>query len=389
MALTENRVLDLRGVGFVFDTKVAGLAVRITANEAKTYVYQRKLKGRPVRIALGKCAGLRLDAARAAVERLNGQVAAGLDLKAERAQAKAAERLTTLAQAFEAFKAAKDRRASTLLDYETIWRLHIPARLKSKPFSEVGAADIEAVKARLLTDRTGVTKADGTSGKPRSAGKARTAAKVITLLAAILNKVGRRADNPAREVTRPEAKVRTRRLSANEVAAVLRVLEERRGQLFADFIAVALLTGARRGALCSMRWEDLHLDEALWIVPATWSKNRKELVVALPTKALEILRARRGSSRRPGWVWPSQRSASGHIVNPDKPLAEVLSVAKVTRVSMHDLRRTLGSRLAMTGAGAATISAALGHISPQSAKAYTHIDVGHARAAMEKAIDAS
>ncbi len=94
MALTENRVLDLRGVGFVFDTKVAGLAVRITANEAKTYVYQRKLKGRPVRIALGKCAGLRLDAARAAVERLNGQVAAGVDLKAERAQAKAAERLT-------------------------------------------------------------------------------------------------------------------------------------------------------------------------------------------------------------------------------------------------------------------------------------------------------
>jgi hypothetical protein len=74
-SLTEQRVLDLQGAGFVFDSKVAGLAVRLTKGGAKSYVFQRKINGRPVRIALGKCAGMRLDAARAAVERLNGQVA--------------------------------------------------------------------------------------------------------------------------------------------------------------------------------------------------------------------------------------------------------------------------------------------------------------------------
>ena len=62
ISFTEQRVSDLQGVGFVFDTKVAGLAVRMTSGGAKTYVFQRKIHGRPVRIALGKCAGMRLDA---------------------------------------------------------------------------------------------------------------------------------------------------------------------------------------------------------------------------------------------------------------------------------------------------------------------------------------
>ena len=55
-------------------------------------------------------------------------------------------------------------------------------------------------------------------------------------------------------------------------------------------------------------------------------------------------------------------------------------------VSLHDVRRTLGSSLAKSGAAAATISKALGHVSPQSARAYVHLDVEPARAAIEKAL---
>ena len=384
-SLTEQRVADLKGEGFFFDTKVAGLAVRVTGAGTKTYVFQRKINGRLTRIALGKCSGMRLDAARSAVEVLNGQVASGVDPRVQRAQARAAEKPITLAHAFEAFKAAKDRRPSTLLDYETLWRLHVPAKLKTKPLADIVPADIEALKAKLVNDRPGLRKADGTLGKVREAGKARTAAKLVTLLGAILNKAGRRGDNPTQDVERPETKIRTRRLNLAEIGAVLKVLEDKRGELFPDFIAVALLTGARRTALCSMRWDDLHLEDAIWIVPATWSKNRKELAVALPKTAVEILTARQKKKGKENWVWASKRSETGHIVNPEKPLANVLKSANVAKVSMHDLRRTLGSRLAMTGAGAATITAALGHISPQSAKAYTHIDVAHARTAMEKA----
>ena len=389
ISFTEQRVSDLQGVGFVFDTKVAGLAVRMTSGGAKTYVFQRKIHGRPVRIALGKCAGMRLDAARVAVERLNGQVAAGVDPRSARIEARSADRAVTLSEAFESYKASKERRASTLLGYDTLWRLHVPSKLKTKSVLDLTAVDIEQLKAKLMCDRSGVQKADGTAGKLRTTGKVRTAGKVITLLCAILNKAGRRADNPTREIERPETKIRTRRLDVGEIAAVLKVLEERRGETFADLIAVALLTGARRGALCAMKWEDIHLEDGIWMVPATWSKNRRELAIALPEKAVAILAARSAVQSKSSWVWASLLSGTGHVVNPEKPLQAILKAAGAKRVSMHDLRRKLGSRLAMTGAGAATITAALGHISPQSAKAYTHIDVAHARAAMEKAINAS
>jgi integrase len=164
------------------------------------------------------------------------------------------------------------------------------------------------------------------------------------------------------------------------------VLEDRRGEFWPDFISVALMTGARRGALQTMRWSDLHLDDNLWLVPATWSKNGKELAIALPGPAVEILRARQieASSQ---WVWPSEAAKDGHVVEPRKALAKLLKEAGVsTKISPHDLRRTVGSRLAMSGANAATISAALGHLSPDSARAYVHLTTEPVRAALEKAL---
>jgi hypothetical protein len=51
-------------------------------------------------------------------------------------------------------------------------------------------------------------------------------------------------------------------------------------------------------------------------------------------------------------------------------------------------RRAADARfdLAKSGAAAAVISKALGHVSPQSAKAYVHLDVEPARLAIEKAL---
>jgi hypothetical protein len=93
---------------------------------------------------------------------------------------------------------------------------------------------------------------------------------------------------------------------------------------------------ARRGALQTMRWTDLHLDDRVWLVPATWSKNRRELAVALPTKAVDILRARQAEATSQ-WVWPSETAKDGHVVEPRKALAGLLKAAGVeTRITMHD-----------------------------------------------------
>ena len=312
-----------------------------------------------------------VEDARKAVLKLNGNTADGKDIRAERKaeRARAAKKPLTLGDAFDAFRNARDRRPSTQTDHEFLWRDYVPTPLKRKPVSEIDTSDIEAAKSAAMKK-----------------GRVRTAGKLVVFLGAILRAVGRKHDNPAADVSRPEPNRRTRRLNRDELAAVLKVLDEHRGELWPDFIAVALMTGARRGALQTMRWTDLHLEDGVWTVPATWSKNGRELAIALPAKAVEILKARQTKTTGQ-WVWPSETAKSGHVSEPRKPLERLLKEARVaTKLSMHDLRRTVGSRLAMSGANAATISAALGHLSPASARAYVHLTTEPVRMAIEKAL---
>ena len=115
-----------------------------------------------------------------------------------------------------------------------------------------------------------------------------------------------------------------------------------------------------------------------WTVQAAWSKNKRELAVPLSIEALRILKARREALTHEGnaalWVFPSADSTTGHIVNPEKPWRRLLKAAGVLeRTSLHDVRRTLGSRLAVSGVAGATISKILGHLSSQSLKHYVRL----------------
>jgi integrase len=374
IALTEQRVSDLKATGstsYVNDARMPGLSVRITKAGVKSYVFTKKINGKLFRVTLGKTAGMTLNAARGAASALHGDIAKGVDVFAVRKAAKVAAfvKNMTLADAYERFLALKDRRPSTVKDYEMLWRLHVPEGLKRKALSEITQADVENLKVAV-------------GNKAR-----RTANKAIVLLSAILSKCGRWADNPARGVERFQENVRTRRLNAEELARLWKALDASGEEQWADFFKVLIVTGARRSALCSMRWQDLDLVTGVWVVPATWSKNRREMAVPLTSVAVKILQRRLKSRGRSPWVWQSSKAKGGHVVNPEKPWRGFLAAAEIKEhVSLHDVRRTLGSSLAKSGAAAATISKALGHLSPQSARAYVHLDVDPARTAIEKAL---
>jgi integrase len=350
-----------------------GLSVRITRAGVKSYVFTKKIHRKLLRITLGKAAGMTLDAARRAASAYHGDIAKGIDVAAMRraAKAAAAAKATTLADAYHHFLTLKDRRSSTEKDYRMLWRLHVPDRLKRKPIADITSADIEKLKIEI-GHRT-----------------RRTANKLVVLLSAIMSRAGRWADNPARGIDRYVECVRTRRLSSEELTRLWKALDGADGDqsLWADFFRVLIVTGARRGALCSMRWQDLDLDAGVWVVPATWSKNRREMAVPLASAAVVVLRRRLEIRSRSPWVWPSAKAEVGHVVNPERPWRAFLKAAEITeRVSLHDVRRTLGSSLANSGAPTATITKALGHLSPQSARAYVHLDVEPARSAIERAL---
>jgi integrase len=282
-----------------------------------------------------------LNAARAAASARHGDIAKGVDVGALRKDARTSAKLKamTLSDAYERFLDLKDRRVSTVKDYNLLWRLHVPERLKRKPIADITSSDVENLKIEI--------------GRK----KPRTANKVVVLLSAVMSKCGRWADNPARGVARFEERIRTRRLNADELARLWKVLDATEEDLWADLFKVLIVTGARRKALCSMRWQDLDLTAGIWVIPAIWSKNRRELAIPLTSVAVNVLQRRQSSCGRSQWVWPSEKSRIGHVVNPEKPWKAFLKTADIKEsVSLHDVRRTLGSNLAKSGATAAIIS---------------------------------
>jgi integrase len=150
-----------------------------------------------------------------------------------------------------------------------------------------------------------------------------------------------------------------------------------------DFFRLLILTGARRSPFQAMRWRDLNLAAGVWVVSAERSKNKREMAVPLSAEAVRILRERLAYSEgNSPWVFPSaddrapRPSRTGHVINPVKAWNRLLKAAGVhEHTTLHDVRRTLGSRLAMDGVAGATISKALGHVSAQSLKHYLHLDV--------------
>jgi integrase len=375
ISLTEQRVTDFKSRGVTFyinDARTPCLSVRVTKAGSKSYVFTKKRNGRLLRFTLGKTSSLTLDGARKAAAAYQGDFARGVDVGAQRKQIKVVARLKmiTLADAFERFLTLKDRRPSTQQDYAALWRLHVPNSLKQKPLNDVSQTDIEKLKTHI--------------GKR----KKRTANKVVVLISAIMSKSGRWADNPGRGVERFEERVRTRRLAPAELTRLWEALEAEDGSLWSDFFRILIETGARRAALCAMRWQDIDLTVATWMVPAIWSKNKRELAVPLTTEAGRVLLHRLSAVTAPSrWVWHSEKSKTGHVVNPEKPWRNFLKTAGITEhCSLHDVRRTLGSHLSRSGAALPIISKALGHVSAQSARAYIHLDVEPARTAIEKAL---
>jgi integrase len=361
VGLTERRIEKLQTTGatyYVNDTTQAGLSVRVSAGGVKAFVFTKFKHGQLTRITLGRAGAMRLDAARTAAAKFHGDLALGVDVGAVRRAAKAVEKPETMQQAFERFLGMKSRRSRTVADYDGLWRLHVSAGLKRKAVKDVTSADVEAVKQALGSRR-------------------RTANKVVTLIGAIMVKSGRWADNPTRGVAKHQEYVRTRRLSVDELSRVWTAMAGE--PEWGDFFRLLILTGARRSPFCAMRWRDLDLEAGVWMVPVEWAKSKREMAIPLSAEAVRILKKRReGMTPGPGsqsgddpragqWVWPSADSETGHVVNPEKPWRRVLKAAGVKeKATLHDIRRTLGSRLAMDGVAGATISKVLGHVSPQS-----------------------
>jgi len=175
-------------------------------------------------------------------------------------------------------------------------------------------------------------------------------------------------DNPARIMKDDRFKeyARDKYITEEQMPNFLKVLATEPNRDLRDFVIISLFTGARRGDVLNMRWDQINGN--VWTVP-----NRKKpehpYVVRLEQEVLDQLEDRKNDSE---WVFPSH-SESGHLESVKRGWKEFLKRAKLTDIRVHDLRRTLGSWQANQGVSLEIIGKSLGHRDSRSTKRYAQL----------------
>ena len=199
--------------------------------------------------------------------------------------------------------------------------------------------------------------------------------------------------NPVVGIKTRKTVKRDRFLQAGELPRFFESLAVEINETLRDYILLALLTGARRSNLLAMRWSDTNLNESVWRIADT--KNGTPQNVTLSPEAVTILQARQDvADKGEVFVFPGV-GASGHMEEPKKGVIRVMERAGIpygrkteNGVTLHDLRRTLGSWQAKTGASMAIIGKSLNHKSQQTTAIYARLDLDPVRASVNTATSA-
>ena len=348
-----------------YDTKQPGLALMKTSTGGIGFYFYKWHNGKPVRMLLGKSPALTVIQARDAIRKHLGRIADGGDPYADRQARRQEPTLQQLFAHWELYAAAHKKALSARHD-SLNYANHL-AKWGTRRLSTIKKTDVQALHSEI-----------GAKSGPYAANR------VLALLAAMFNRsedLGYSGQNPACKIAKFKEQSRDRFLQPNELEAFFAALNAE-SPLFRDFFLIALLTGARKSNVMTMRWEQLNLDSCLWRIPET--KGGTVVVVPLVAPAIAILKARQAEANGCEWVFPGHRRGDP-MGNPGKVWKRICEAAGIKDLRIHDLRRSLGSWMAGQNTSLLIVGKALGHRTPQATAIYARLSLDPVRQAVDSA----
>lgn len=401
------------------DTKERGLALYITPKGVITFFVRKRVNGKDDRIVLGRFPEMSVENARKLALKAKSDVAQGIDPAQEKRQLKAE---ITFGELFSEYMERYSKRHKRSWKYDEREVNKFLSHWFNRKISSITTTEIQKLHIRI---------GEG-SGKYQ-------ANRLLERIRAIFNRAiewGWKGTNPALGIRKFREKARDRFLQPDELPVFFQSLEHEPNEIARDYIYLSLYTGARKANVLSMRWQDINLERAEWRIEDT--KNGESLTVHLPKPALDIIIRRKSVTTSP-YVFPGE-GLSGHLQDPKKPWKRILARAavyqlislvaqrsnwsndkvKAARVKaesslqkafaeyqllaeklkidtnnvglpdlrIHDLRRSLGSWQAASGASSYIIGKSLGHKSQQATAIYARLNLDPVRASVDAAVDA-
>ena len=344
----------------VWDTRHAGLGVRVRPSGHRSFVYRRRGEGDARRITLGSAVLMGVEEARArCLEIETGAWSDGLE--------------GGPVPTFGEFVAGPGQvcidRCKPSTQKAVRWMLSarlLPA-FGSLPLNRIAPANVHR-----WFDEYSRTAPGGAN-------------RALGLLRPILNQAvacGHLDTSPARGVKRNPRPKLTRFLSREEIQLLHRALDRHAAARpsrarQADIIRLLLLTGCRKSEIVTLRWQDIDGDT---LNLADAKTGPRKVLLSAPARVILERQPRSGSV----YVFPSP-------LDPRRPMSSGLPLwyrvrkeARIEDVRLHDLRHTFASHAVLQGIPLPVVSRLLGHKRPSMTLRYAHVSDRETEAAAER-----
>lgn len=417
-----------KAVAYFYDEATRGLAISVGITGRKSFFLYRKVDGIPRRIKIGLFPDISVEQARKEAEKLNGEIATGGTPSNTPQKSRTGIRFST---AFENYmeQHSKPKKITWKAD-EALYNRNLTGKRK-------GCEDLDLSSMFLVNVDVHVVRALHRAMHKKPIAANRTLALVSSIFSHAIREETHLGLNPCRAITKYTERTRERFLQRDEAPMLREALKSDHDDRLVDFISLALLTGVRRGDVMKMRWEHISWIRAEWLIPRT--KNGQSQTVPLPLEAVKLLQRRHNSQLQKknespfvfpgtsktghlvepkvGWKRICQRATAlklisllidrgytfeegaqlakeGAISSPEETIKKFESVARQFKIAVseydmrmlwvHDLRRTVGSWLASSGASLPLIGKVLNHKSAQSTQIYARFMLDPVRSALEQ-----
>ena len=166
-------------------------------------------------------------------------------------------------------------------------------------------------------------------------------------------------------------------------AAAVCKWRKRTSDLFREIVILMRDTGMRnQRELYRVRIENLDWENRLIFVPDSKTPEGRRLV-PMSRRVFDILRER-CRTRKEGWVFPSARSASGHIRSVDRLFRQARTQASLPKdLVLYCARHDYGTRVLMRTGNLAAVMKTMGHRDVKTAMHYQHPELEIVRAALD------
>lgn len=361
-----------------WDAKTPGLGLRVTAKEAKSFIFETRLHGKTIRLTIGSVLSWQIGEAQAEARRLKVLTDQGIDprqVEADKKTKRAADELeverkaVTLGDVWPDY--LKDRKAKWgdrhYLDHVRLASAGGVKRQRAK--SETKAGPLASLMSVRLADLNGARIAEWLTEERKT--RPTSAAQAFRLLRAFIRWLADSATykdivpegaHTARAVTDVLPKSKPKKgdsLQREQLSAWFKAVRSLSNPVQSVYLQALLISGARREEMAGLRWDDVDFQ---WRSLSIRDKVEGRRTIPLTPYLASLLRdlkahadAPKPAKLRPTehdapdsakpsqWVFSSPTAKGGRIAEPRIAHNSALATAGLPHVSLHGLRRSFGT----------------------------------------------